>query len=65
MLDRINCDRHFLLLAQHPRGGYIHMLSERAYLVHNILNFIEQNKLTRSAVTIYELRQINEEETRA
>ena len=61
-MERINIDGDYLLIA--PKimgGGYHHMLSERAYLADNIQSFIDNYKANIHAITIFELKEINEQ----
>lgn len=59
---RINISGDYIIIAPNPdKGGYSHSLTERAYLVDNILNFLRQYpNIKAHQVTIYELREVNE-----
>ena len=59
-MNRINAHRDYLLLAPKESGGFECALSERAYLVQNIGNFMMNYGVCSEELTIYELREINE-----
>ena len=65
---RINLNGDYLLVAPKSQKdkfipGYHHQLSERAFLVDNISNFLSNYPGTEvHQITIYELREINEED---
>lgn len=58
---RMEMDGDYLIIAPNPEGsGYIHDLSERAWLVENILNFrINNPKVPAHSIVIYELKEVN------
>lgn len=60
-MDRIEIDGNYLIIAPAPENmGNYQMLTERAYLIDNILNFIEQHRdIDPHQITIYELKQVN------
>lgn len=63
-LLRVNINGDYLIIA--PKGapafGYYHSLTERAFLVDNLENFIREHpKIDRHLITIYELKEVNEE----
>lgn len=61
IMDRITADRDCLILAPDNDGGYHHMLTERAFLIDNILNFLKAHpNIKAHQVTVYELRELNE-----
>lgn len=63
MGERLQIDRGYLIIApnQNSKGGYHHRLTERAYLIDNILNFMENHpEVHPHQITVYELREINE-----
>jgi hypothetical protein len=61
---RIYAKGDYLLIAPNETdgsGGYHHMISERAYLADNILNFLQNYpNVDVHQITIYELREVNE-----
>ena len=58
---RIEINRDYLIIAPQPETGNYQMLTERAYLADNLLNFIEQHSdIEPHQITIYELVEINE-----
>lgn len=60
--NRIEIDGDYLIIAPNPQGfGYVHSLTERAFLVDNILNFFRNYpEIKPHQVTVYELKQVNE-----
>lgn len=61
--NRIECDGDYLIIAPKPKPetGYYHSLTERAYLVDNVINFLKNYPdIKEHQITIYELRQVNE-----
>ena len=64
MDDRIEIDGDYLIIAPKGPPGYgnYKVLSERAFLVDNLLNFITNHDIKDPhIITIYELRQVNEQ----
>lgn len=60
--DRINANADYLIIAKKPGNtdGYYHALSERSFLVHNIMNFLDNHRdIDKFDIVIYELRQVN------
>lgn len=63
--DRVKINRDYFIIAPIPKPGigYYHALSERAYLVDNIRNFLENHQdIAPNQITIYELREVNEKQ---
>jgi hypothetical protein len=60
---RIEMDGDYLIIAPNPEGegsGYVHTISERAWLVDNIANFqINNPKVPAHSITVYELKEVN------
>jgi hypothetical protein len=58
---RMEMDGDFMIIAPNPEGsGYIHSLSERVWLVENIINFQKNNpKIPVHNIAIYELKEVN------
>jgi hypothetical protein len=58
---RMEMDGDYLIIAPNPEGsGYVHQLSERAWLVENIANFqINNPKVPAHSIAIYELKEVN------
>lgn len=62
MAKRINIDGDFLIISPNIKNGsdYHHILTEREFLVNNILNFLDDNiDIECENITIYELVQVN------
>ena len=61
--DRININGDYLIIAPTTSCvGNHQMLSERAYLADNIINFLENYPDVKThAISIYELCEINED----
>lgn len=59
---RIDIDGDYLIIAPNPdEGGYSHSLTERVYLVDNLINFLKSYpNIKPHQVTIYELKEVNE-----
>lgn len=59
--NRIDIGGDYLMIAPCPNGpGYVHQLSERAFIVDNIEAFQNNNPLVnKHDITIYELKEIN------
>lgn len=59
--QRIEMDGDYLIISPNPEGsGYVHAISERAWLIENIANFqINNPKVSTHSITIYELKEVN------
>lgn len=60
---RIAINGDYIIIAPrgHPEYGYHHGLTERAFLVDNLVNFMKQYPdIKPHQITVYELREINE-----
>lgn len=60
---RIAINGDYIIIAPKslPETGYYHELTERAYLVDNITNFMKMHPdIKPHQITVYELREINE-----
>ena len=61
MHQRIEINGNYLIIAPSQKEGYVHSLTERAYLIDNILSFLKRYpKLEPHQVTVYELKEVNE-----
>lgn len=61
VMKRIECDRDYLIIAPNDKdSGYYQSLSERHFLLHNLVNFMKQYPdVKKEDITIYELNEIN------
>jgi len=62
-MKRIEINGDYLIIAPNMELGndYHHTLTERAYLVENLINFLKQHPdIKEHQVTVYELREVNE-----
>lgn len=62
-MKRIEIDGDYLIIAPNIKlgSGYYHLLTERAFLVDNLINFLKQySDVEEHQITIYELREVNE-----
>jgi hypothetical protein len=60
--NRIEMDGDYLIIAPKgpPEYGYHHSLTERAFLVDNLVNFINRHHdINIHQITVYELREVN------
>jgi hypothetical protein len=63
LLKRIETNGDYLIIAPNMEKGigYHHTLTERAYLVDNLINFLKQHPdIKEHQITVYELREVNE-----
>ena len=59
-MERIKINGDYLIIAPKKDGGHHYELSERAFLVDNILNFLERHPdVTPHKITVYELNEVN------
>lgn len=62
-LKRMSWNGDYLIVALKapPEYGYYHELTERAFLVVNLINFMKQYPdIQPYQITVYELKEINE-----
>lgn len=60
---RIEANGSYLILApkSSPEFGYYHSISEHAYLVDNLIAFLQRHTdIDKNQITVYELREVNE-----
>ncbi len=66
MTHRIEIDGDYLIIAPKSKEGgmgYHHSLTERAFLIDNLFNFLKQYPdIDAHDITVYELNEINEEQ---
>jgi len=61
-MKRIEINGDYLIIAPKKDGGYGHHyeLSERAFLIENILSFLDDHPdVTPHQITVYELNEVN------
>ena len=60
-MDRIEMDGDYLIIAPKKEGRFHYELTERTYLVDNILNFLELHPDVRPhQIVVYELQEVNQ-----
>ena len=65
-IKRVNINGDYLIVAPKPNGcGLYETLVERAFLIDNVINFLEQHPdIDPHQITIYELHEINEQSSK-
>lgn len=60
---RIEINGDYLIISPNPTigTGYYHTISERDFIVDNIINFLKNHPdINEHQITIYELKEVNE-----